>query len=126
MIDRFCLAFSLMKPRMYRQEARKNYLALAKSKKRSKKRIRKTIRKQLGYVKCNLGYLETFMSEGYAPTSTEIVLPETITLLYEQQEYMYQNRVHLVGDRIVSIQQLYLRLIVRGKAKAPAKLVDVS
>lgn len=121
MIDRFCSDYSLTKPRMYRQEARKNYLTLAKSKKRSKKKIRKTIRKQLGYVKRDLGYLETFMSEGYAPKSTEIILLETITLLYEQQEYMYKNRVHSVGNRIVSIQQPYLRPIVRGKTKAPVE-----
>jgi hypothetical protein len=36
MIDRFCTDYSLLKPRMYRREARKNYLALAKTKKRSK------------------------------------------------------------------------------------------
>lgn len=42
-------------------------------------------------------------------------------MLYEQQEYMYTNKTHSVKNRIVSIQQLYLRPIVRGKSKAPVE-----
>ena len=34
---------------------------------------------------------------------------------------MYQNKTNRVDDRIVSIQQLYLRPIVRGKTKAPVE-----
>ena len=120
-IDRFCDDHPLSKPRMYRKEARKNYLALAKSKKRSKKKIRKTIRKQLGYVNRDLGYLFVFMSAGYAPTSTEITLLATIMVLYEQQNYMYKNKTHSVENRIVSIQQPWLRPIVRGKTKSPVE-----
>ena len=37
--------------RMYRRIARKNYLALAKAKKRSTKKIRATIRKQLAFIR---------------------------------------------------------------------------
>lgn len=106
---------------MYRYEARKNYLGLAKSKKRSRKKIRKVIRKQLGYVKRDLGYLESFMSKGYALLSKEIKLILTLYKLYEQQEYMYKNNTHSVENRIVSIHQPYLRPIVRGKAKAPVE-----
>jgi len=65
-MDRLCADYGFQKPRMYRYEARKNYLGLAKSKRRSRKKIRKVIRKQLGYVKRDLGYLEGFMSKGYA------------------------------------------------------------
>ena len=114
-IDRFSKSYGLKKPRTYRREARKNYLALAKSKKRSTKKIRKTIRKQLGYVRRDLGYLEQYMSEGYALTSKEIKLLLTIQTLYEQQEYMYKNKTHSVEHRIVSIERPYLRPIVRGK-----------
>jgi hypothetical protein len=121
MIDRFCADYSLPKPRMYRIEARKNYLSLAKSKRPGKSKIRKTIRKQLGYVKRNLGYLYDFMSEGYAPTKKEIVLLETIITLYEQQLCMYENNTHSVENRIVSISQPYLRPIVRGKTKSPVE-----
>ena len=34
---------------------------------------------------------------------------------------MYDNRVHSVPDRIVSISQPYIRPIVRGKAAAPVE-----
>ncbi len=120
-IDCFCKDNGLKKPRTYRKEARKNYLALAKTKKRSKSKIRKTIRKQLGYVKRNLGYIDGFLEAGHAPTDKEKTLLKTIRLLYEQQEYMYSNHTHSAPNRIVSIQQPYLRPIVRGKAKAPVE-----
>lgn len=120
-IDRLCADYEFEKPRMYRYEARKNYLGLAKSKKRSRKKIRKVIRKQLGYVKRDLGYIEGFMSKGYALLSKEIKLMLTIYKLYEQQEYMYKNNTHSVENRIVSIHQPYLRPIVRGKTKAPVE-----
>lgn len=64
-IIRFCKSFGLPMPRMYRRQARKNYLGLAKSKKRSAKKIRATIRKQLSYIKRDIRYLEEFMSKGY-------------------------------------------------------------
>lgn len=53
----------------------------------------------------------------------------TIRTLVEQQQYMYDNKVHSVPDRIVSISQPYIRPIVRGKAKAPVEFgakLDVS
>lgn len=34
---------------------------------------------------------------------------------------MYKNRTHSVTDRIVSISQPWIRLIVRGKAKTPVE-----
>ena len=37
---------------------------------------------------------------------------------YHQQFHMYQTRSHQIDDRIVSIHQPHVRLIVRGKAKA--------
>ena len=64
----FCKSYGLPRPRMYRREARKNYLALAKTKKRSTKKIRATIRKQLSYVRRDIKYLENFLSEGLCPT----------------------------------------------------------
>lgn len=120
-IDRFCKEYSVPKPRMYRKEARKNYLKLAKCKKRSIKKIRATIRKQLGYVKRNMGFLEGFISGGCELTPREVKLVETIYKVYGQQEHMYRNKTHSVNDRIVSISQPYLRPIVRGKVKAPVE-----
>lgn len=89
--------------------------------KRSTKKIRATIRKKLAYIKRDIGYLERYMEDGYAPTSKEISLLMTIYKLYEQQQYMYQNKVHSVENRIVSISQPWIRPIVRGKTKAPVE-----
>ena len=75
----------------------------------------------LNCIRRDDGYLEDFMAEGYAPCSSEIRQISTIRKLYEQQLEMYQNKTHRVDDRIVSIQQPYLRPIVRGKTKAPVE-----
>lgn len=109
------------KPRTYRKVARKEYLELAKTKKRSAKKIRKVIRKQLGYVRRDLGYLEAYMSEGYALDKKYINNYLVILKLYEQQKYMFDNKTHRVDDRIVSINQPYIRPIVRGKVKTPVE-----
>ena len=52
-----------------------------------------------------------------------------IQRIFEQQDYMYQNKTHSVPNRIVSFSQPYLRPIVRGKAKTPTEFgakVDIS
>ena len=102
--------------------ARKDYLNLAKSKKRTAKRIRKAIKKQLQYVRRDLGYIDAFIC------LNDVVLSEKqqkrldiIRKMYEQQQYMYENNTHSVKDRIVSISQPYIRPIVRGKAKTPVE-----
>ncbi len=118
-IYRFCRSYDLLLPRRYRRRARKDYPAYAKSRKHSAEKIRKALRKQLGYVGRDIRYLDEFMSRGYAMTDKEIGLYLTILTLYEQQKYMYDNRVHSVDHRIVSITQPWIRPIVRGKAKAP-------
>lgn len=120
-IYRFCKAYDLSLPRRYKKEARKAYLDYAKSKKRSIKKVRRAIKKQLQYVKRDIGYLEGFMADGYAPTPKECSLLYVIFNLYEQQKYMYDNKTHIVADRIVSLSQPWIRPIVRGKIKAPTE-----
>jgi hypothetical protein len=108
-----------LKPRTYRNRARKDYLSLEKQRKKRSKAIRKAIRKQLGYVKRDLDYVETYLEE---PARFELLSRrqqrelQTIRKLYEQQLYMYETRTHSVENRIVSISQPYIRPIVRGKA----------
>ena len=46
---------------------------------------------------------------------------KTIQELYRQQRYMFDNKTHIVENRIVSLSQPYIRPIVRGKAKAPVE-----
>ncbi len=118
---RFCKSYGLPLPRRYSKRARKDYLAFAKSKKHSAKQIRKALRKQLSYVARDIRYLDEFMSDGYAMRKREISQYLTIITLYEQQQYMYDNKVHSVENRMVSISQPWLRPIVRGKAKEPVE-----
>lgn len=122
LIDDICFRFHYYKPRMYRKNARKDYLSLAKCKKRTAKKIRKAIKKQLQYVNRDLGYVDTFLAQDdvfLKPKQAERLA--VIRELVEQQQYMYDNKVHSVKDRIVSISQPYIRPIVRGKAKSPVE-----
>ena len=118
MIDFFCATYGLDKPRTYRKVAHKDYLAFARSKKPSADKIRAAVKAQLAYVRSDLGYIDDFMHQGYAPDAKYI---DTVHLLYQQQKYMYDNRTHKIEDRIVSISQPYVRPIVRGKAKSPTE-----
>ena len=121
MISWFHKAYGVALPRRDCRAARKQYLSFAKSKKHSAKQIRKALKKQLSYVKRNIGYLERFMSAGLTPRQKDIPTILTIFKLYEQQKYMYDNKVHKVENRIVSISQPWIRPIVRGKVKAPVE-----
>ena len=120
-IRRICSDNGEYRPRTYCREARKNYLALAKCRRRPAKRIRKTIRKQLGYIRRDLGYVDGYLNKGFELHPDEKILLDTIRKVYDQQKYMYENKTHTVKDRIVSISQPYVRPIVRGKAKAPVE-----
>ena len=122
MIDYFNSAYGpWKKPRTYRRVAREAFLAMAKTKKRSAKKMRRLIRKQLGCVLRNIGYVEEYMAAGYAPLRKHIDKYLTILELYRQQKYMFDNRTHSVGNRIVSIDQPYIRPVVRGKARTPVE-----
>lgn len=120
-IDTICYEYNEPKPRTYRRNARRDYLLLAKKKRRSGKSIRKAIRKQLQYIRRDLKYIDQYLAEGKElhPAHAKRLL--VIRKLYEQQKYMYDNRTHSVPDRIVSISQPYIRPIVRGKAKTPTE-----
>ena len=128
-ISSVCYEYNLLKPRMYKNNARKDYLALAKCKKRSSKKIRKAIKKQLQYIKRDRNYIEWLMSYGYYPDKHQMERIAVIDKVYEQQEYMYKNNFHTVPDRIVSISQPFVRPIVRGKSKSPVEFgakIDLS
>ena len=121
-IDTICYEYNYYKPRMYRENARKDYLALAKCRRRTAKKIRKAIKKQLQYIRRDLGYIDTFLEQDDIKfTDKQLAKIKVIRELYEQQQYMYENGTHKVKDRIVSISQPYIRPIVRGKAKAPTE-----
>jgi hypothetical protein len=104
------------KPRTDRNKARKEFLKLSKSKRKSRRQIRKFIRKHLGYIKRNLGAIDSYLEQGCMLNSKETEQLETIRRVYGQQKEMYDQKKHQINNRIVSINQPYIRPIVRGKA----------
>lgn len=122
MICRVSDEYNYYRPRMYREKARKDYLALAKCRKRSAKKIRKAIRKQLQYIRRDLGYITNLLeNNGVTLSCSDAQMLDTLQALYAQQQYMFTNNTHSVENRIVSISQPYIRPIVRGKAKSPVE-----
>ena len=105
-----------VKPRTYRQVARRDYLRFVRNRKPAKKLIRKTIRKQLCYMRRDLATIEACGTEKLPPKAQQQLA--LVRKLYEQQKQMYETKTHQVQDRIVSIHQPWVRPIVRGKATA--------
>ena len=107
---------------MYREKARKDYLSLAKCKKRPAKRIRKAVKQQLQYVRRDLKYVDEFLAlDDVKLTEKQAELLDVIRKVYEQQKFMFENKTHSVENRIVSVSQPFIRPIVRGKAKSPVE-----
>src|SRR5665647_1121705 len=109
------------KPRTYKNRARKEYLRFARNRKPTIKVIRKAIKKQLGYVRRDLAIAERLLEVGGRLTEKQQNRLVTIKKVYAQQDEMYREKKHKVEDRIVSISQSWVRLIVRGKANAPVE-----
>jgi len=105
-----------VKPRTYRQVARRDYLRFIRNRKPKKKVIRATIRKQLCYMRRDLAAIETCDTAKLSSNSQQRLA--VVRKLYEQQKQMYETKTHQVPDRIVSIHQPWVRPIVRGKATA--------
>ena len=108
------------KPRTYREKARKDYLKTAQKKRKTRSEIRNALRKQLCYLKRDIKSIYSLL-DSYA------VIPFdrhqykyflVIQTLYDQQAKMYQQKIHSVEHRIVSIHQPHVRPIVRGKTNA--------
>lgn len=122
MLCRISDEYGFYRPRMYKEKARKDYLALAKCRKRGAKRIRKAIKKQLQYIRRDLGYMDNLIENNNVSLSaSDAELLDILTTVYKQQQYMFENNTHSVENRIVSISQPYIRPIVRGKAKSPVE-----
>lgn len=109
-----------IKPRTYREDGRKSFLSVVLKKRVSQKKRREVINKHLHCVRRNL----TSINELKKHASLALLKPSlyrellVIGTLYQQQQYMYDNKVKSVDDRIVSIHQPHIRPIVRGKAGA--------
>ena len=124
LIDKLYKGSSLWKnkPRTYRRNAHKQYLAFAKKRKPGKRAIKRTRGKQLRYLRRNLKHinrmLDRLQQAGHAAPwkfcdwQRFWVLQE----LYRQQDIMHRDGRKRIDDRIVNIAQPYVRPIIRGKA----------
>lgn len=112
------------KPRMYRQIAREKYLEYAKKRKHTTQDTRRCVQENLQYIRRNLKYIDQLIDMGADVKALGRQLYTklfTIRTLYEQQLEMFQNNVHTIEHRIVSIEQPHVRPIVRGKAGVPVE-----
>ena len=110
----------ILKPRTYREIARKEYLKVAQKKHKTNKEIRQALRKQLSYLHRNIKYIYQLLKhfDTIPLEKKEYKYLLVIQTLCEQQKFMYDNRTHSVEHRIVSIHQPHVRPIVRGKTNA--------
>jgi hypothetical protein len=108
------------KPRTYRKKARKEYLEVAKQRKKSGKVLRRGLRKQLGYVRRNLKTIEKQVKKGGIKGLSRREYKNLLVCqeVLRQQEQMYKKKEHRIEGRIVSISQPHVRPIKRGKAGA--------
>lgn len=117
------------KPRAYRERARKDYMKYTRCRKHTAKMTLKAIGKQLTYLRRDLEAVNRKLSIRKSLTTRQMERLDTIRAIYEQQKYMYDNRIYSVPDRIVSVSQPFIRPIVRGKAGKPVEFgakLDVS
>ena len=119
------------RPRMYRRNARKDYLNFSKKKRHSNKDLRKALKAQLQYVARDLGFIDSLLKKESIESlsSRDQQLLDTIRTLYVQQKSMYDSKEHSCPDRIISIFQPYVRPMVRGKARNNTEFgakIDVS
>lgn len=112
------------KPRTYRQNARKDYCKVIKSKRPPMQVVRKGIKRQLGYLGRNLGTIKKMANAAYSLSILDKALYRK--LLVASEIFRQQNdNVDSIGrkgrhieNRIVSISKPHVRPIVRGKAGA--------
>ena len=128
MIDIICNKTGQIKPRLYRITARKQYLNVAKKKKRTYKIIRKAVGQQLNYVNRNLKKIELLLTDYNAIdwifTKHKLKYLQVIHEVYRQQKLMHSNQTHSTTNRIVSIHQPHVRPMVRGKAGSDVEFVS--
>jgi len=118
-----------VKPRTYRENARKEFLRASMKRKKSAKEVRKAIKKQLGFIERNINIINVLWDDlentmGVVPAEVFKILFKTVSYktwlvcqeVYRQQKEMIDKNVKSCTHRIVSISQPHVRPIVRGKA----------
>ena len=110
-----------IKPRTYRRLARKDFLTTNKKKRKSDAQIRQANAQQLRYLCRNIKHIEALLEPYQGDIDKSPLVNKhkkyypIIKTVYQQQEYLRENSLKTVENRIVNIHQPYVRPIVRGK-----------
>lgn len=83
-VDDLCRRFDYYIPRMYRKYARKDYLNLAKCKKRASNKIRKAIKQQLQYIRRDRKYIDELPDTECELTPKQTERLAVVDKVYEQ------------------------------------------
>ena len=84
-----------IKPRTYRQKARRQYLAVAKQRRPQAKARRKAVGQQLRYLRRNLKHIDTLLAAGASLSVLKAYWYRRLLVIHEvyrQQQQMYQQR----------------------------------
>ena len=106
-----------VKPRTYRNIARKEFLGTAKKKNKTAKQLYKANAKQLRFLKRNLAHIDMLL-KSYSCLPLKHKEQKYLMVLhtvYDQQYQMHSTRTHRIDDRIVNIHQPHVRPVKRGK-----------
>lgn len=109
-----------IKVRTYCRSAQKAYISFTRKRRKSAQEIRQMQKRMLQYLRRNIQQLaeliEIISEKGIEITDKVLTKVETAKKIYEQQKYMYDNRVKSIESRIVSFHKAYIRPIVRNKS----------
>jgi len=85
-----------IKPRTYREKARKLYLQITKQRRIGYPKMRKAIGRQLAFVSRNLGYVETLITKTSLTNLNGKQYKDLLVIseLYRQQRLMHTSRSH--------------------------------
>tara|TARA_B110000208_G_scaffold27772_1_gene36348 strand:+ start:10602 stop:11837 length:1236 start_codon:yes stop_codon:yes gene_type:complete len=116
----------MTKPRTYRRAINTAFLNYSKNKNKGKSAHRKMKRKLLESVNRNLNFVKVMlldtddlvMGKEYPLFKKDLALIEVIETVYLQQKQMYDDNTNTCKERIVSIYQVHVRPILRGKQNA--------
>lgn len=129
MIDDLRKQLAVNPPRTYKRTAQKEWNNYSRHLKQQRKHRQTIIQHQLQYVKRDLRYVKELRAQGGQLADWQTQQLETIQKVYEQHSYMFEHQTHQVADRIVNLDQPFIRPIKRGKAKQPTEFgakIDLS
>jgi len=102
------------------RKAKKECRSFQKKRRKTKKEIRRMNKSLLQYLRRNIKQATELICEleakGHLVSGKLLERLETVKQIYAQQKQMYDNKIHRIENRIVSLSKPYVRPIVRGKS----------